>query len=104
MLMQARHPSTSAHVIVIGNEKGGSGKSTVAVHLAVSLLKAGHRVATIDLDCRQQTLTHYIENRRVWRGSSSAPRRFGPLSCRRWIETFCTPVRGLHEIASPAEI
>ena len=67
MLMQASHPSTSAHVIVIGNEKGGSGKSTVAVHLAVALLKAGHRVATIDLDCRQQTLTHYINNRSAWR-------------------------------------
>src|SRR5438105_2402881 len=56
----------SAHVIVLGNEKGGSGKSTTAMHIAVALLKAGQRVATIDLDCRQKTFTHYIENRRGW--------------------------------------
>lgn len=54
----------AAHVIVLGNEKGGSGKSTIAMHLAVALLKAGWRVATIDTDSRQQSLTHYVENRR----------------------------------------
>jgi chromosome partitioning protein len=56
----------SAHVVVLGNEKGGSGKSTTALHIAVALLKAGQRVATIDLDSRQQSFTHYIENRRAW--------------------------------------
>ena len=56
----------SAHVVVLGNEKGGSGKSTTALHIAVALLKAGQRVATIDLDCRQKSFTHYIENRRAW--------------------------------------
>jgi chromosome partitioning protein len=54
------------HVIVVGNEKGGSGKTTIAMHIAVALLKAGQRVATIDLDSRQKSLTHYIENRRAW--------------------------------------
>src|SRR6185369_1230887 len=65
MLLQATSgvPRT-AHVIVLGNEKGGSGKSTTAMHIAVSLLKAGQRVATIDLDSRQQTFTHYVDNRR----------------------------------------
>ena len=58
--------SRTAHVVVLGNEKGGSGKSTVAMHVAVALLKAGQRVATIDLDSRQQSLTHHIENRRSW--------------------------------------
>src|SRR3979490_1997697 len=58
--------SASAHVIVLGNEKGGSGKSTVASHVAVGLLKAGQRVATIDLDSRQQSFTRYINNRRAW--------------------------------------
>ena len=62
MLVQTKH-SASAHVVVLGNEKGGSGKSTVALHIAVALLKAGQRVATIDLDSRQQTLTRYINNR-----------------------------------------
>jgi chromosome partitioning protein len=63
-------PSTrrpvSAHVIVTGNEKGGSGKSTTAMHVAVALLNVGQRVATIDLDSRQKSFTHYIENRRAW--------------------------------------
>ncbi|HEX9072054.1 MAG TPA: division plane positioning ATPase MipZ [Pseudolabrys sp.] len=58
--------SQSAHVVVLGNEKGGSGKSTTALHIAVALLKAGQRVATIDLDSRQKSFTHYIENRRAW--------------------------------------
>jgi chromosome partitioning protein len=56
----------SAHVVVLGNEKGGSGKSTTALHIAVALIKAGQRVATIDLDSRQKSFTHYIENRRAW--------------------------------------
>jgi chromosome partitioning protein len=56
----------SAHVVVLGNEKGGSGKSTTAMHIAVALLRAGQRVATIDLDSRQRTFTRYVENRRAW--------------------------------------
>jgi chromosome partitioning protein len=56
----------TAHVIVLGNEKGGSGKSTTAMHIAVALMKAGQRVATIDLDSRQKSFTHYVENRRNW--------------------------------------
>ena len=56
----------SAHVIVLGNEKGGSGKSTTCMHIVVGLLKAGQRVATVDLDSRQKSLTHYVENRRAW--------------------------------------
>src|SRR4030081_941257 len=64
MLVQtSQSQSGSAHVVVLGNEKGGSGKSTAALHVAVALLKAGQRVATIDLDCRQQSFTRYINNR-----------------------------------------
>jgi chromosome partitioning protein len=55
-----------ARVIVVGNEKGGSGKSTVAMHLAIALLKSNRTVATLDLDSRQKTFTHYIENRHAW--------------------------------------
>ena len=67
MLVQASQgQSGSAHVVVLGNEKGGSGKSTTALHIAVALMKAGQRVATIDLDCRQQSFTRYIGNRRAW--------------------------------------
>ena len=52
-----------AHVIVVGNEKGGTGKSTVSMHLIVSLLNRGLSVGSIDLDARQATLTRYIQNR-----------------------------------------
>ena len=55
-----------AHVIVCGNEKGGSGKSTLSMHIAVALLKAGRKVATMDLDARQLSLTHYVKNRKDW--------------------------------------
>jgi chromosome partitioning protein len=57
---------TFAHVVVLGNEKGGSGKSTTAMHVAIALLTGGQRVATIDLDSRQKSFTRYVENRRVW--------------------------------------
>jgi chromosome partitioning protein len=56
----------SAHVIVLGNEKGGSGKSTTAMHVVVSLLQLGRRVGAIDLDGRQRSLGRYIENRRAF--------------------------------------
>ena len=59
-------PPKSAHVVVLGNEKGGSGKSTMAVNIIVALMKAGHRVASIDTDSRQLSLTRYIENRSRW--------------------------------------
>lgn len=53
------------YTIVLGNEKGGTGKSTAAMHVITSLLRNGHSVATIDVDARQGTLTRYIENRRA---------------------------------------
>ncbi len=59
-------PADRAHVIVCGNEKGGSGKTTTAMHLAVALLRSDFRVATVDLDSRQLSLTRYVENRRRW--------------------------------------
>jgi chromosome partitioning protein len=62
----ASEQARSAHVVVLGNEKGGSGKSTTAMHVAVALMKAGQRVATIDLDSRQGSFSHYVENRRAW--------------------------------------
>src|SRR3954453_15692465 len=58
--------ATSAHVVVLGNEKGGSGKSTTATHIAIALMNVGQRVATIDLDSRQRSLTRNMENRRLW--------------------------------------
>src|SRR5262245_4159934 len=56
----------SAHVIVLGNEKGGSAKSTTSMHIIAALMKAGQRVASVERERRQKSLTHYVENRRTW--------------------------------------
>ncbi len=53
-----------AHIIVVGNEKGGAGKSTVAMHIATALARMGHKIGTLDLDLRQKSLARYVENRR----------------------------------------
>lgn len=58
--------SARPYVITLGNEKGGTGKSTTAVHLAVALMKVGFSVGTIDLDGRQGTLSRYLANREAW--------------------------------------
>lgn len=54
-----------AHLIVLGNEKGGSGKSTTAMHVATALARAGHGTGVLDLDIRQQSLARYIQNRQA---------------------------------------
>ena len=70
--------STGTPLVVVGNEKGGSGKTTVAIHLAAGLLQAGVRVGVIDLDARQQSLTRFFLNRAAWTerhgGSAALPR------------------------------
>ncbi len=57
---------TDPTVIVVGNEKGGAGKSTLAIHIATGLLHAGKRVAIIDLDLRQRSLAKFFANRAAW--------------------------------------
>lgn len=52
-----------AHIIVVGNEKGGSGKSTTSMHVATALSRMGHRVGALDLDLRQRSFGRYVENR-----------------------------------------
>lgn len=53
-----------AHIIVVGNEKGGAGKSTMSMHIATALARMGHKVGALDLDLRQKTFGRYTENRR----------------------------------------
>ena len=53
------------HVIVLGNEKGGSGKSTTAMHMCIALARDGRQVGAMDLDLRQQSLFRYLENRDI---------------------------------------
>ena len=56
---------SKAHIIVVGNEKGGTGKSTLSMHIIISLLYRNLSVGSIDLDARQGTLTRYLENRKA---------------------------------------
>jgi len=64
MQRDSHRPEESVpYVIVVGSEKGGTGKSTTAIHLAVALMKLGFRVGTIDLDARQGTFTAFCRNR-----------------------------------------
>jgi chromosome partitioning protein len=62
--------TTQPRVIVLGNEKGGTGKSTVSMHTITYLLKHGYTVASIDIDARQGTLTRYLQNRLVQKNGS----------------------------------
>ncbi|WP_292224319.1 division plane positioning ATPase MipZ [Brevundimonas sp.] len=57
---------TQPHVIVLGNEKGGAGKSTLAIHIVTGLLHAGRTVAIIDLDLRQRSMQRFFTNRLTW--------------------------------------
>ncbi|WP_022729248.1 division plane positioning ATPase MipZ [Fodinicurvata sediminis] len=70
---------SKARYIVLGNEKGGSGKSTTAMHLAVALIHAGRKVGIIDLDARQGTLSRYVENRAAFVESEGLPLEVPPL-------------------------
>ena len=55
-----------AHIIVVGNEKGGAGKSTVSMHVATALARMGHRIGVLDLDMRQKSLARYLDNRKAY--------------------------------------
>src|SRR3546814_1698204 len=68
--MTSQTSMPAAHHIIFANEKGGTGKSTCAVHFAVALASQGWRVAGLDLDPRQRTFHRYLENR-----TSTAQRR-----------------------------
>jgi chromosome partitioning protein len=64
--------ATQPHVIVVGNEKGGAGKSTIAVHLTAALLHGGARVAVMDLDLRQSSMARFFANRHAWLASQES--------------------------------
>ena len=68
-------------VITLGCPKGGTGKSTTAVLIAVALVGQGHEVGCIDLDGRQATLARYLDNRAAY--GKASDRDLGRLRLRR---------------------
>ncbi len=94
------------HVLVLGNEKGGTGKSTTAMHLIVALLKLDRRVGAIDLDSRQQSLSRYIENRLLWceRNAVALPLPLSRTVPRSRLDSRAAekPVRPPHQTSPPA--
>jgi chromosome partitioning protein len=60
-----------SHIIVVGNEKGGSGKSTTSMHVATALARMGHKTGALDLDLRQKSLARYTENRQTFAQKSN---------------------------------
>ncbi|MGB0799551.1 MAG: division plane positioning ATPase MipZ [Planktomarina sp.] len=70
-----------AHIIVVGNEKGGSGKSTTTMHVATALARMGHSVGALDLDLRQKTFARYVENRQAF-----AKQQGVELPCPKYLD------------------
>jgi chromosome partitioning protein len=69
---------SAPQIIVVGNEKGGAGKSTLAIHIVTGLLHAGRRVGIIDLDLRQRSMVRFFNNRAAWLAANGhyAPQPF----------------------------
>jgi chromosome partitioning protein len=55
--------SSTTPIVVFGNEKGGTGKSTLAIHVVIRLLDRGRNVGLIDLDSRQKSISRFLDNR-----------------------------------------
>ncbi|HEY7852116.1 MAG TPA: division plane positioning ATPase MipZ, partial [Caulobacteraceae bacterium] len=72
---------STARTIVIGNEKGGAGKSTVATHLVTALLHEGASVVVLDLDVRQRSTERFFANRAAW-AAAQGVQLFHPLAHR----------------------
>lgn len=104
----ARH----ANCIVVGNEKGGSGKSTTVINLIFGLMDRGHNVVCADLDFRQRTLTRFLECRAAYAEATGRQlampdlRRFSPSALGMVatakgaeLSRFDAFVKGLHSCA-----
>ena len=62
--LRPKKEKKKAHIILVGNEKGGSGKTTTTMHIIMALLRLGFKVGSMDIDARQRSLTRYMENRK----------------------------------------
>lgn len=86
---------TRAHIIVFGNEKGGSGKTTSAIHVAVALARMGKHVAAVDLDTRQRSFARHLENR-----AASRARGAGELAMPETLAFARSPAASLDDAAA----
>lgn len=86
------------HIIVLGNEKGGSGKTTTSMHIAASLMAQGKSVGAMDLDVRQRSFTRYIENRQAFNERSGLN-----LPCPRHADVETSTSRDRVEAAEQDE-
>ncbi|MBZ6379537.1 ATPase [Pacificimonas flava] len=80
-----------AHILTFANEKGGTGKSTTAVHVAIALMGQGKSVLLADLDARQRTSARYLENRRTY-------------NARQQLDLASPEVRVIDEVKDDAEL
>jgi chromosome partitioning protein len=94
----ARSASMPDRVIVVGNEKGGTGKSTTAIHIALGLTERGAKVACIDLDSRQATLSRFLANRAV--AAAAAGQRGQRLVVPRYCRAETADIGGAGEAAA----
>ncbi len=88
---------SQSRVIVVGNEKGGAGKSTIAIHLVTALMHGGASVAVIDLDVRQQSMGGFFTHRAAWARSASAEL---PMP----FDTALPPLAKLDPVAALSEL
>jgi chromosome partitioning protein len=97
----------SSKVIVVANHKGGSGKTTLVVNLAVALMRAGMSVAAVDADASQESLTHYMQNRDVWarrRGTALPVPMHETLGYAHPEETTAHALRRIDELAAGFDV
>ena len=91
----------NSQVIVIGNQKGGVGKTTTCVHLAAALGELGHRVLVMDLDPAAGSTKHLGVDPMAFAGALELLR--GTDSIQELAITSNMP-KGVHLIASRTDL
>lgn len=57
--MDAEQTNHRAHIVAVGNQKGGVGKTTNTVHLVMALAEMGRRCLIFDLDMNHGATLHF---------------------------------------------
>jgi len=74
-LMPAPTSLSTVPVLLIGNTKGGTGKSTIATSISAALAETGRKIFLVDADIGQSTTQNWLEQRGKGRiaGCKAAP-------------------------------